>query len=99
MKSRKEIAELANEYIAEFDAAYVPKNERIERIIAYGKKSLKERQIAPQTIMDKCVRAIYEVVLKQKITVGDEASCILKKMEKLLRERSLLPFRRYDPWD
>ena len=34
MKSRKEIAELANEYIAEFDAAYVPKNERIERIIA-----------------------------------------------------------------
>ena len=74
MKSRKEIAELANEYIAEFDAAYVPKNERIERIIAYGKKSLEERQIAPQTIMDKCVRAIYEVVLKQKITVGDEAS-------------------------
>ena len=99
MKSRKEIAELANEYIAEFDAAYAPKNERIERIIAYGKKSLEERQIAPQTIMDKCVRAIYEVVLKQKITVGDEASCILKKMEKLSRERSLLPFRRYDPWD
>ncbi|KLA43679.1 hypothetical protein [Ligilactobacillus ruminis] len=99
MKSRKEIAELANEYIAEFDAAYVPKNERIERIIAYGKKSLEERQIAPQTIMDKCVRAIYEVVLKQKITVGDEASCILKKMEKLSRERSLLPFRRYDPWN
>lgn len=99
MKSRKEIAELANKYIAEFDAAYVPKNERIERIIAYGKKSLEERQIAPQTIMDKCVRAIYEVVLKQKITVGDEASCILKKMEKLSRERSLLPFRRYDPWD
>ena len=40
MKSRKEIAELANEYIAEFDAAYAPKNERIERIIAYGQKSL-----------------------------------------------------------
>lgn len=99
MKSRKEIAELANKYIAEFDRAYAPKNERIERIIAYGKQSLEERQIAPQTIMDKCVRAIYEVVLKQKITVGDEASCILKKMEKLSRERSLLPFRRYDPWD
>lgn len=45
MKSRKEIAELANEYIAEFDAAYVPKNERIERIIAYGKKSLKKDRL------------------------------------------------------
>ncbi len=99
MKARREIAELANEYIAEFDEAYAPKNERIEQIIAYGRKNLEERQIAPQTIMDKCVRAIYEVVLKQKITIGDEAACILRKMEKLSRERSLLPFHRYDPWN
>lgn len=99
VKSRKEIAQLANDYIEEFDRAYEPKNDQIDKVIAYGRKSLEERQIAPQTIMDKCVRAVYEVVLKQKVPVGDTAAGVLKKMEKLSRERSLLPFRRYDPWD
>jgi hypothetical protein len=51
--------------------------------------------------MEKMVTASYEAVLrgKGKIKMSAETLAIVKQMEELSRTRSILPFRRYDPWD
>ena len=98
MKSRKEVARLANEYVAAFEMTYQPKNKKMAQIIANRKKELEDRQIAPQIIMEKMVTAIYRLIVEQKCTIGDDAAQILKQMEILSRTKTLLPFKRYDPW-
>lgn len=99
MKSRKEIARLANELTHSLEQSTDDKV--FLKIVAYGKDALADRQIAPQIIMEKMVIASYEAVLrgKGKIKMSAETLAIVKQMEKLSRTRSLLPFRRYDPWD
>lgn len=99
MKSRKEIARLANELTQSFEQSTDDKV--FLKIVAYGKDALADRQIAPQIIMEKMVTASYEAVLrgKGKIKMSAETLAIVKQMEEISRTRSLLPFRRYDPWD
>ena len=99
MKSRKEIARLANELTQSFEQSTDDKV--FLKIVAYGKDALADRQIAPQIIMEKMVTASYEAVLrgKGKIKMSAETLAIVKQMEELSRTRSLLPFRRYYPWD
>ncbi|NBH85253.1 hypothetical protein D6C19_03840 [Ligilactobacillus murinus] len=99
MKSRKEIARLANELTQALEQSTDDKV--FLKIVAYGKDALTKRQIAPQVIMEKMVTASYEAVLrgKGKIKMSAETLAILKQMEELSRTRSILPFRRYDPWD
>ena len=99
MKSRKEIAAQAKQLTEKF--AQSNDDVVFQKIVAYGRDQLEKRQIAPQVIMDKMVQAAYEAVLKgqSKIKMSSETLAIVKEMEKLSRERSLLPFRRYDPWD
>lgn len=99
MRSRKEIAQMANELTLRFEQS--TDDIVFQKIIEYGKKELDARQLAPQVIMDNMVQASYEAVLrgKGKIKMSSETLEIVKEMEKLSRERSILPFRRYDPWD
>ena len=99
MRSRKEIAQMANELTLRFEQS--TDDIVFQKIIEYCKKELDARQLAPQVIMDNMVQASYEAVLrgKGKIKMSSETLEIVKEMEKLSRERSILPFRRYDPWD
>lgn len=100
MKARKEIAQQALELTVAFEQQTAD-DKVFQKIASYGKKELAARQIAPQNIMEKMSRAAYEAVLRGqgKIKMDEETLRLVKEMEKLARERSILPFRRYDPWD
>ena len=80
MKSRKEIARLANELTQSFEQSTDDKV--FLKIVAYGKDALADRQIAPQIIMEKMVTASYEAVLrgKGKIKMSAETLAIVKQM-------------------
>lgn len=98
MKSRKEVAEKASQLIEEFSQAYSPRDPRMDAAIKKVQDQLAARQVAPQTIIGKFMHARYQVILVQKLHVSQEEADILKQMEKLARTRTLLPFKRYDPW-
>ena len=98
MKSRKEVAEKARQLIEEFGQVYSPRDPRMDAAVKKVKDQLAARQVSPQTIIGKFMHARYQVILVQKLHVSQEEADILKQMEKLSRARTLLPFKRYDPW-
>ena len=99
IKSNKEIATKANQLVEVFKKQYQPSNIKIDIFLNQAQQALKERQIAPQVIMEKFVKGVYDVFLKEKITIGNEAFKTLKAMEELARQRSWWPFKKYDPWN
>ena len=99
IKSNKEIAMQANQLVELFKKQYQPSNIKIDICLNQATTDLNEQQIAPQIIMENVVKGVYDVVLAEKVTIGNEAFKTLKAMEELARQRSWLPFRRYDPWN
>lgn len=99
IKSNKQIALAAAKLVELFKKQYHPSNIKIDIFLNQAQQALKERQIAPQIIMEKLVKNVYELVLKEKITIGNEAFKTLKAMEELARHRSWWPFKKYDPWN
>lgn len=75
----------------EFKEIYQPKNKIIDEIILNGQNELSKGQI-PQVVLKHTVSAIYRVVFIEKVTVGDRAGEILKKMDKLSRSNGYLLF-------
>jgi len=75
----------------EFKEMYEPKNKIIDEIILNEQNKLSKGQI-PQVVLKHVVGAIYQVVFIEKVTVGDRAGEILKKMDKLSRSNGYLPF-------
>ncbi|MCR3760889.1 hypothetical protein [Clostridium felsineum] len=80
IKIEKQVEILLNE----FKEMYEPKNKIIDEIILKGQNELMKGQI-PQVILQHIVSAIYRVVFIEKVTVGNKAGEILKKMDKLSR--------------
>jgi hypothetical protein len=85
------IEEHAELLLNEFKEIYEPKNKIIDEIILKEQNELSKGQI-PQVVLQHVVGAIYRVVFTEKITVGDSAGEILKKMDKLSRSNGYLPF-------
>ncbi|MCP0887154.1 hypothetical protein LB941_07375 [Ligilactobacillus sp. WILCCON 0076] len=98
MKSRKYIAETAVALIDSFDKL-APQNKEIQQLTTYAQKKLAARQTAPQNIFEKIIPLIYKVIQQQNLNLSPEAFKVLKQMEILAREKTILPFKRYDPWD
>ncbi|URZ04428.1 hypothetical protein [Clostridium felsineum] len=80
IKIEKQVEILLNE----FKEMYEPKNKIIDEIILKGQNELMKGQI-PQVILQHIVSAIYRVVFIEKVTIGNKAGEILKKMDKLSR--------------
>jgi hypothetical protein len=85
------IEEQAELLLHEFKEVYEPKNKIIDEIILNGQNELSKGQI-PQVVLQHVVRAIYQVVFVEKVTVGDRAGETLKKMDKLSRSNGYFPF-------
>jgi hypothetical protein len=85
------IEEQAELLLNEFKEMYEPKNKIIDEIILNEQNKLSKGQI-PQVVLKHVVGAIYQVVFIEKVTVGDRAGEILKKMDKLSRSNGYLPF-------
>lgn len=83
-KEKISIEEQAELLFNEFKEIYEPKNKIIDEIIFKGQNELSKGQI-PQVVLQHVVGAIYRVVFIEKVTVGDRAGEILKKMDKLSR--------------
>ncbi|GBG93894.1 hypothetical protein LFYK43_03530 [Ligilactobacillus salitolerans] len=98
MKSKKEIVKRAEQLIKLLEIESAASDPRLQKVVAYGKDALDKKQIAPQTIMEKVVSAVYSLKLKGIIEVDATMLSTLKEMEKLSRQRSWLPFKAYDPW-
>lgn len=97
--TRKAIAQVANELVVQFSQVGPLDNPAMESLVTCTQEKLAARQIAPQNIIKKFVKISYNLILQEKIKINDETFQVLKEMEKLARERSFLPFRRYDPWN
>ena len=85
------IEEQAELLLNEFKEMYEPKNKIIDEIILKEQNELSKGKI-PQVVLQHVVGAIYRVVFIEKVTVGDRAGEILKKMDKLSRSNGYLPF-------
>lgn len=83
MKKMK-IEEQAKFLLNAFKKAYEPKNKFIEEIIAGGEYELNKGQI-PQVALKKVTVSIYQIILVEKITIGDHAGELLNQMQKLSR--------------
>jgi hypothetical protein len=90
-KEKIRIEQQAELLLNEFKEIYEPKNKIIDEIILKGQNELSKGQI-PQVVLKHVVGAIYRVVFIEKVTVGDRAGEILKKMDKLSRSNGWLPF-------
>ncbi|MDR3598055.1 hypothetical protein [Clostridium sp.] len=90
-KEKIRIEEQTELLLNEFKEIYEPKNKIIDEIILKGQNELSKGQI-PQVVLKHVVGAIYRVVFIEKVTVGDRAGEILKKMDKLSRSNGWLPF-------
>ena len=97
IKSKKYLAAKANELVAAF-AKQAPANPNLEEVIKQAQAELEARQIAPQNIVEQLVLDSYRICRLSHLKVNDEAFQLLKEMEALSRERSILPLFRYDPW-
>ncbi len=96
MRSNKSIARKANRLVTVFMVENADCGPQLQRVLDYAKKALDERQIAPQTIMEKVVA--YALNHEGIIRISGPTYNTLKEMEKLSRVKSWLPFRPYDPW-
>lgn len=88
-KEKIRIEEQTELLLNEFKEIYEPKNKIIDEIILKGQNELSKGQI-PQVVLKHVVGAIYRVVFIEKVTVGDRAGEILKKMDKLSRSNGCL---------
>jgi len=75
----------------EFKEMYEPKNRIIDGIILKGQNELSKGQV-PQVVLQHVVGTIYQVVFIEKVTIGDRAGEIFKKMDELARANDCLPF-------
>lgn len=53
---------------------------------------LRNGYFLPQVVLQHVVGATYRIVFIEKVTVGNRAGEILKKMDKLSRSNGYLPF-------
>lgn len=90
-KEKIRIEEQAKLLLNEFKEVYENKNGTIDGIILKGQNELNNGKI-PQIVLQHAVGAIYRAVVSEKVTVGDMAGEILKKMDKLSRSNGYLPF-------
>jgi hypothetical protein len=90
-KEKVKIDEQAEHLLNEFKEVYEPKNKIIDGIIMKGQNELSKGQV-PQVVMKHVVTAAYRVVFIEKVTVGDKAGEVLKKMDKLSRSNGYLLF-------
>ena len=81
-KEKINIEEQAELLLNEFKEIYEPKNKSIEKLIFTEQNELWNGQI-PQVVLKRVVSGIYWIVFTEKVTVGDKAGEILKKMNKL----------------
>lgn len=88
MKKMK-IEEQAKLLLNAFKEAYEPKNKFIEEIVARGQYELNKGQI-PQVALKKVTVSIYQIILVEKITIGDRAGELLNQMQKLSRSNGFL---------
>ena len=97
MKTRKTIAAEAEQVMVDFARVYsqgqkdgCPDQANASRFSC--------RQVAPQQIIEKFMRLRYELILRAGWHISPAEEALLKKMAEISRERSFLPFKRYDPW-
>lgn len=98
MRSNKAIAARANQLLTIFKVENAASGAKVQEIISQAQKKLDKRQIPPQKVIEDVVLEMYSLKVKGSVTINDATFKTLKEMEKLARERSWLPFRRYDPW-
>lgn len=97
MKSKQYLAAKANELVEAF-AKETPNHPNLVAAIKKAQEELAARQIAPQDILEQLVLDSYRICRLSNLKISSEAFQILKEMEQLSRERSIIPFFRYDPW-
>ena len=97
MKSKKYLATRANELVEAF-AKETPDHPNLVAVIKKAQDELAARQVAPQNILEQLVLDSYRICRLGNLKINSKAFQILKEMEQLSRERSIIPFFRYDPW-
>ena len=98
MKTRKTIAAEAEQVMVDFARVYSPKGKKMDALIKQTQADLAARQVAPQQIIEKFMRLRYELILRAGWHISPAEEALLTKMAEISRERSFLPFKRYDPW-
>lgn len=88
-KEKIKIEDQGKILLDEFNEVYEPKNKIIDGIILNAQKELSKGKI-PQVVMKHVVSGVYSTVFIEKITVGDKAAEVLKKMDKLSRANGYL---------